>query len=564
MKCENFTVFVEQFVRYNVLLRCSVCVFANFAAGTRGSVFHDEKRGFGGALSSCDFADEWDRMSKEYREVMMMELDAGQDKYRNGACIKVIGVGGGGGNAVNSMVEAGVEGVQLIVANTDKQALAHSLAEIRIQIGEQRTHGLGAGSQPSVGQEAAQESASIIQEQLKGANMVFVTAGMGGGTGTGAAPVIAGIARQLGALTVGVVTKPFKFEGARRRRYAEEGIENLKRNCDTVITIPNQRLLQTSGEQMTMVDAFKYADSVLVNAVRSISELITKPAEVNLDFADVRTVMSNQGMALMGTGVGEGPNRATDAAEAAISSPLLDDISLEGATHVLLNFTTPRSVTLFEIAEAASLIEEAAADDALVIWGHAISEEDTEEVKVTLIATGFGNGESMQEEMPSYGNAMQSGHFGAYSQGRVQSQPRMAPAAMPGMGGQSGLYAAQAAPVYQDTLSSGTMDLAQKMKEYDERSDNLYAVTAPQRPATNYAPAAPKANDYPVPDVFAQVQRPAADNVRSAEAPVVQPSVQETPKSSATQSALDDLLDEDSLSTPAFLRRSGKQKYFLD
>lgn len=491
-----------------------------------------------------------------------MEFDAGQDKFKNGACIKVIGVGGGGGNAVNSMIEAGVEGVQLIVANTDKQALAHSLAEIRIQIGEQRTHGLGAGSQPAVGQEAAQESASIIQEQLKGANMVFVTAGMGGGTGTGAAPVIAGIARQLGALTVGVVTKPFKFEGARRRRYAEEGIEILKRNCDTVITIPNQRLLQTSGEQMTMADAFKYADSVLVNAVRSISELITKPAVVNLDFADVRTVMSNQGMALMGTGVGEGPNRATDAAEAAISSPLLDDISLEGATHVLLNFTTPRSVTLFEIAEAASLIEEAAADDALVIWGHAISDdEDSEEVKVTLIATGFGNAESIQEDMPSYGNAMQSGNFGAYNPGRVQSQPRMALSGMQGPNVQSGMYAAQAAPVYQDTLSSGTMDIAQKMKEYDERSDNLYAVTAPQRPAANYVPTAPKSNDYPIPDVFAQVQRP-TETVRSSENN--QTVAQDTAKPSATQSALDDVLDEDSLATPAFLRRSGKQKYFLD
>jgi len=235
----------------------------------------------------------------------MMLID---DNQSNNAVIKVIGVGGAGGNAINTMIEAGLEGVDFIVANTDKQALAKSLADTPIQIGESRTQGLGAGSDPNVGREAAQESQSMITEQLKGANMVFVTAGMGGGTGTGAAPVIAKIAKDMGALTVAVVTKPFNFEGRKRRRIAEEGLSALRNCVDTLITIPNQRLVAMANENLTLIDAFKNADSVLLNAVRSISELITKPGLVNTDFADVRTVMLNKGTALMGTGVGSGPN----------------------------------------------------------------------------------------------------------------------------------------------------------------------------------------------------------------------------------------------------------------
>ncbi|MBQ8037878.1 MAG: cell division protein FtsZ, partial [Proteobacteria bacterium] len=292
----------------------------------------------------------------------MMDLET---NHKPGACIKIIGVGGGGGNAVNTMIEENVDSVDFIAANTDSQALSTNKAEIHIQIGEQRTRGLGAGSNPEVGREAAQESASQIQEQLKGADMVFITAGMGGGTGSGAAPIIAGIAKQLGALTVGVVTRPFKFEGKKRQRIADEAIAALSKNVDTLITIPNERLLQIAGDQLTVLDAFKTADGVLVQAGRSISELIQTHGKVNTDFADVDTVMRNKGMALMGTGIGEGPNRAVDAAEAAISSPLLDGITLQGARSALLNISAPKSASIREISEAATLIEESLADDAL-------------------------------------------------------------------------------------------------------------------------------------------------------------------------------------------------------
>ncbi len=501
------------------------------------------------------------------------------DAQEHGACIKVIGVGGGGGNAVNSMVDSGVEGVQFIVANTDKQALANNLAEIRIQIGEQRTHGLGAGSMPSVGQEAAQESSSMIQEHLKGADMVFITAGMGGGTGTGAAPVIAGIARQLGALTVGVVTKPFKFEGARRRRQAEEGIENLKKNVDTLITIPNQRLLQTAGEQMTLVDAFRQADSDLVDAVRSISELIIKTGFVNTDFADVRTVMSNKGLALMGTGVGEGPNRATDAAEAAISSPLLDDISLEGASSVLLNITAPRSATLAEISEAASLIEEATAEDAHLIWGHVLNEDDSsEEIKITIIATGFGNAESAADD---FAKGTKSNFLGNYdgTSGVYGSQSRLPAVAAQSSSSVSAVIAAQTGVGYQDSMRADSFEIAQRMKEVQDQADELYA-SGSQRTVASYAPTgnkssyAPTGNagypasngygqnsrsdNYAVADIYAQMQKPVtqAEHKSSPSNPPVDVSA-----------ALSDSfnLDEDDYDQPAFIRKKNAgKKSFLD
>ena len=315
------------------------------------------------------------------------------DNQSNNAIIKVIGVGGAGGNAIDTMIEAGLDGVEFIVANTDKQALAKSLADTPIQIGEARTHGLGAGSDPNVGREAAQESQSMIAEQLKGANMVFVTAGMGGGTGTGAAPVIAKIAKDLGALTVAVVTKPFNFEGRKRRRIAEEGLRSLRNCVDTLITIPNERLLKMANENLTLVDAFKNADSVLLNAVRSISDLIMKPGLVNTDFADVCTVMLNKGTALMGTGVGSGPNRMEEAAMMAISSPLLDEISIAGATSVLLNITSPSNTTLIELSQAATLIEEQLGEDSHIIWGQVLNDDSTDEVKITIIATGFNNHE---------------------------------------------------------------------------------------------------------------------------------------------------------------------------
>jgi len=306
-----------------------------------------------------------------------------------GARLKVIGAGGGGGNAVNTMVDMGLAGVDFIVANTDAQVLADSKALIRLQIGAKLTEGLGAGADPEVGRDAALEDHQLIRDTLSGADMVFVTAGMGGGTGTGAAPVIARMAREMGALTVGVVTKPFKFEGRARRKRAEAGIEALAREVDTLVVIPNQRLLKMSTERTSMQEAFKMADMVLYNAVQGISDLIIKPGLINVDFADVRTIMSSRGMALMGTGRASGESRALDAAQMAISSPLLDDVSIEGATGILINFTGGTDMGIYEIEEASSLIEQVADDEVNLIFGAVIDESMTDEIEITVIATGF-------------------------------------------------------------------------------------------------------------------------------------------------------------------------------
>jgi cell division protein FtsZ len=305
------------------------------------------------------------------------------------AKIKVLGVGGGGGNAINTMITEGIRSVEFIAANTDLQALENNLAPVKIQLGGGLTKGLGAGADPEKGRESAIEDQARIAEVLKGADMVFVTAGMGGGTGTGAAPVIANIAREQGALTVGVVTKPFQFEGRRRMKQADEGIRNLASAVDTLIIIPNQRLLAVSGEQTTMLEAFKKADEVLLHAVQGISDLITVTGLVNVDFADVRTIMSGKGLALMGTGHSSGPSRALEAAEMAISSPLLEDVSIEGATGILVNLTGGLDITLAEVNDALSLIEQAAHEDANIIFGNVIDENMRDEVKITVIATGF-------------------------------------------------------------------------------------------------------------------------------------------------------------------------------
>ncbi|MCB9529801.1 MAG: cell division protein FtsZ [Myxococcales bacterium] len=315
-----------------------------------------------------------------------------------GARLKVIGVGGGGSNAVNTMVDSGLKGVDFIVANTDAQALNHAAAAIRLQIGSTLTQGLGAGANPEIGRNAALEDQRLITEALGGADMVFVTAGMGGGTGTGAAPVIARAAREAGALTVGVVTRPFNFEGRARRRRAEEGIEALAAEVDTLIVIPNQRLLAISDENTTMVEAFKMADQVLYNAVQGISDLITEHGMINVDFADVRTIMSNKGLALMGSGRARGEKRALVAAQAAISSPLLDDISIEGATGILINFTGGLDLKITEIEEAASLVEDAAHEDVNLIFGAVIDESMKDEIKITVIATGFQSAEQRQTD----------------------------------------------------------------------------------------------------------------------------------------------------------------------
>ena len=321
----------------------------------------------------------------------MIELD---DVASHDAQIKVIGVGGGGGNAINTMIESSVHGVDFVVANTDRQALAANMAPQRLQIGQTLTKGLGAGANPEIGREAALEDRENIAAALEGADMVFITAGMGGGTGTGAAPVIASIARNLGALTVAVVTKPFLFEGSRRRRHAEQGILALREEVDTLITLPNQRLLSITDQGTSMMDAFKKVDEVLLHAVQGISDLITFHGIVNVDFADVRTIMTDQGMALMGTGCASGQARALDAATQAVSSPLLEDMSIDGATGILINVTGSSSMTLHEIHQASTLIQEAADDDANIIFGSVIDESMGDALKVTVIATGFDRSES--------------------------------------------------------------------------------------------------------------------------------------------------------------------------
>jgi cell division protein FtsZ len=314
------------------------------------------------------------------------------------ARIKVIGVGGGGGNAVNTMIRSKLTGVDFLVANTDAQALERSQAMNKIQLGESVTKGLGAGANPEVGRRAALENQDQLKEHLSGSDMVFITAGMGGGTGTGGAPVIARLAREAGALTVGVVTKPFIFEGKRRLRQAEEGIEALKEGVDTLIVIPNQRLLSIAAKTTTMLEAFNKADDVLLQAVRGISDLIITPGLINLDFADVRTVMAEMGLALMGSATATGENRAVEAAQKAISSPLLEDISIHGARGVLINITGGPDLGVHEINEAASMIQEEADDDANIIFGAVIDENLTDEIRITVIATGFTD--TKEEQKP--------------------------------------------------------------------------------------------------------------------------------------------------------------------
>lgn len=304
------------------------------------------------------------------------------------AVIKVVGVGGGGANAVNRMIEEGLKGVEFIAVNTDSQALMFSLADVKLDIGREATRGLGAGANPEVGRTSAEDHKSEIEETLQGADMVFVTAGEGGGTGTGAAPVVASIAKKLGALTVGVVTKPFKFEGAQRTRKAEEGIQALKDVCDTLIVIPNDRLLQLGDMNLSMMDAFSAADEVLHNGVQGITNLITTAGVVNVDFADVRAVMADAGSALMGVGRATGENRCLNAAEQAINSPLLE-ATMEGARGVLLSFAGGSDLGLMEVNEAASLVAEKADPDVNLIWGTIIDDNLGDEVRVTIIATGF-------------------------------------------------------------------------------------------------------------------------------------------------------------------------------
>src|SRR5215216_4094285 len=308
---------------------------------------------------------------------------------RRGAKIKVIGVGGGGGNAVNRMVDVGLAGVEFIVANTDVQALDNAKAAVKMQIGHKLTKGLGAGADPNIGRQAALEDTDTIIQALSGADMIFVTTGLGGGTGTGAAPVIASLASELGALTIGVVTKPFRFEGKKRAVQAEAGLEALRDCVDTIISIPNERLLTIIDRRTTMSEAFGLADDVLRQAIQGISDLILVPGLINLDFADVRTIMSGMGVAMMGTGVADGEGRAMQAAQRAVSSPLLEDSSVNGARGVIINVTGGSDMSLMEVNEASCVIQEAAHEDANIIFGAVIDPDLTGKVKITVIATGF-------------------------------------------------------------------------------------------------------------------------------------------------------------------------------
>ncbi|WP_138159315.1 cell division protein FtsZ [Peptoniphilus catoniae] len=315
----------------------------------------------------------------------MLEFDMDHDEF---AKIKVVGVGGGGNNAVNRMISAGVKGVEFVAFNTDKQALRASLAENKIQIGEKITKGLGAGADPEIGEKSAEESKDEIREVLEGADMVFITAGMGGGTGTGAAPVIAEVAKELGLLTVGVVTKPFTFEGLKRKKSAEKGISELKDKVDTLVIIPNDRLLTISDKKTSFSKAFEIADDVLKQGIQGISDLISVPNLINLDFADVKAIMYNKGIAHMGIGVASGDDRATEAAKLAINSPLLET-SIEGAKSVLLNITAGNDLGIFEVNEAADLIRDCVDEDANIIFGAGIDDSLKDQVKITVIATEF-------------------------------------------------------------------------------------------------------------------------------------------------------------------------------
>lgn len=320
---------------------------------------------------------------------MSFSIEFADDMQQYQARIKVVGCGGAGGNAVNTMIHYGLDGVEFLAVNTDAQALSDSLASVKVPIGQGVTRGLGAGADPEKGRKAAMEDINRLKEALTGADMVFVTAGMGGGTGTGAAPVVAELARELGALTVGVVTKPFMFEGRMRARRAEQGLSDLAAHVDTLITIPNQKLL-TLDSDLSFMDAFRKADEVLFQAVQGISDLITKAGIINVDFADVRRIMEqHRGRALMGTACAKGEGRARHAAEQAITSPLLDDISVDGATGVLINIVGGMDMTMREIEEAASYVHEMAHEDADIIFGAAVDEEMTQMMKVTVIATGF-------------------------------------------------------------------------------------------------------------------------------------------------------------------------------
>lgn len=478
-----------------------------------------------------------------------------------GAKIKVIGVGGGGCNAVNTMIRSGLVGVEYIVANTDSQALAASMAGTKIQLGGNVTKGLGAGANPEVGRKAAIEDYEKLSEVIDGADMVFVTAGMGGGTGTGAAPVIAKLAREMGALTVGVVTKPFSFEGKKRSRQAEEGIRALEECVDALICIPNQRLLTLAGENLSLIDTFRAADEVLLNAVQGISDLINNTGLINADFADVSTVMKDKGLSLMGTGIASGTERALKAARAAISSPLLEDISIEGATGIIINITGDKSLSLNETNSAVSLIMEAADEDAEIIFGTVIDENMGENVKITVIATGLRNAKTYLTSTTNGYAARSVMTEPTPVIETVRSAPMAAPVA-PKMEARPELPAAAPAPVTRT-------DYAVK-EEMSFDFDREEAVAA--KPKINWAEklqnAASKYESQKSYEAPVQTQRPAAAPERHEythmenmemrqEAPASNPNQN---RDSRIKSIAEKLgffnFDEDEFDTPSFMKKN--------
>jgi cell division protein FtsZ len=370
--------------------------------------------------------DDYTSASDEVRR-LRLRLD---EEGSAGARIKVVGVGGGGSNAVNRMVQAGFEGVEFVVANTDRQALHANAAGVKLQIGSKLTKGLGAGADPNVGRQAALEDTDKIIQALDGADMIFVTTGLGGGTGTGAAPVIASLASELGALTVAVVTKPFKFEGKKRQIQAERGLEALRDCVDTIITIPNERLLTIIDRTTSMTDAFATADDVLRQAIQGISDLILVPGLINLDFADVKTIMAGMGLAMMGTGVAEGNDRAMEAARRAISSPLLEGASVNGARGVIINVTGGPDLSLVEVSEASCIVQEAADEDANIIFGAVIDPALKGKVKITVIATGFGAPASARSVAPAATTPVDMTQYADYARMRNDAVPSAAPTRM--------------------------------------------------------------------------------------------------------------------------------------
>ncbi len=485
-----------------------------------------------------------------------------------GAKIKVIGIGGGGGNAVNTMIRTNIEGVEFITANTDVQSLRFSLAEKKIQIGKELTRGLGAGADPDIGRDAMLEDRHAISEALSGSNMVFITAGMGGGTGTGGAAIAAQIAREQGALTVAVVTKPFAFEGKRRLKYAEEGIRRLEECVDTLITIPNQRLLEVSNPELSMIDAFRMADNVLVNAVKGISDIINVPGQLNVDFADVKTVMSSMGQALMGIGVGEGPNRAKEAAQRAISSPLLEDISIEGATGILINITAGESLGIREVNEACSLIQEAAHEDANIIFGTVIDESVGAQLRVTVIATGF----------PSPERDVRTANSQSF---KANKRPQAA-TAKPGYPAQPQVQVRERAPLNADyyrepatqqsrgfddltkaTMQGGFAQEAQRPAAYAQPAANAYNQQAPQARDDQRIGGASSAPSFHNDEDLAAIApehaaEPEIDNDFHQGNDEMDRKIDEALKIAEQLSKSPSQTEDDDLDIPSFLRKSNK------